>query len=277
VGDTQRVMPIEQLVLGRDTNDVGRTAVASKVLSGNPVAIVHLGDVVGTVGSARDWARFDRDYSPQVLRAKRLLVCRGNHDCGGLLMGTPRQFAARYPESIGRLRIVDIDFVRLLLLDTNVAALSQSQWEQQRTEYGEALRLAESDAAIRHLLVCGHHPPLTNGRWHRANRAIYDAFVSAFLACTKARAFFSGHVHGYERFALGNCMFIVSGGGGGARVPHLHGVHQRHVAAVDLPDPHPLHYLQLEASAERVRIVARGHDQAIDGWRELDACEFTIV
>jgi 3',5'-cyclic AMP phosphodiesterase CpdA len=266
-------MPVEQLVLGRDTNDAGRTAVAREVLGQRCDAIVHLGDLVGTVGSARDWARFDRDYPAQVLSAERLLVCRGNHDCGGLFMGKPNQFRLRYPESIARLRVIDLAFLRLVLLDTNVAALGRVQWEQQRADFSRALSVADGDASVRHVLVCGHHPPFTNGRWHRSSRIVHDTFMEPFVACAKARAFFSGHVHGYERFFFHDRIFIVSGGGGGARVPHLHGARQRHPTLVDVGDPHPLHFLQVDATRLRVRIVARCWHEESGNWGELDSCQ----
>jgi len=101
-------MPVEQLAFGRETNDAGRSALAQDMLTGYCDAIVHLGDLVGTVGSAVDWARFDQDYPPSTLAKATLHVCRGNHDCGGLLMGHPREFKRRYPQALGQLQVIDL-------------------------------------------------------------------------------------------------------------------------------------------------------------------------
>jgi len=275
VGDTQRVMPIERIVHVRDTNDAGRAAVARAMLAEVCDVKVHLGDLVGTVGSARDWARFDSHYPPDVFGSDNWLVCRGNHDCSGLFLGKDREFAQRYPDSIGRLRVFDFDFIRLVLLDTNAAVCQPTLWEQQRAEFVSVLRQADSESAIQHVLVFGHHPPMTNGRWirSRANRTVRATFFEPFLACRKTRAFFAGHVHGYERFVVDHRVFIVSGGGGGPRVPHLHGTERRHPSDVDIDDPHPLHYLRLNCTPERVSISTRYRHEVTGAWGELDFCE----
>ena len=270
MGDTQRVLPIERLVLHRETNDAGRSAIAKALLSVNCDAIVHLGDLLGAVGSEKDWARFDRDYPPEVLSEKPFHVCRGNHDCGGFWMGSPREYNRRYPETLAQLREVDVGCVRLILLDTNIRALSSAQWHPQVQAFQTALGKAGSDPAIRHVLVCGHHPPFSNGRWHPPSQAVFEAFVTPFLTSTKSRAFFSGHVHGYERFAIQGRAFVVSGGGGGPRFPHLHGSQQRRATEIDLADPHPLHYVDLTVTPDTISAKVRGLDENAGNWVELD-------
>jgi len=264
------VLPIERLVFHRETNDPGRSAIARALLTENCDAIIHLGDLLGAVGSGKDWSRFDRDYSPEVLAAKPFHVCRGNHDCGGFLMGSPREYNRRYPETVAQLREVDVDCVRLILLDTNHRALSSTQWQQQVRDYQWALDRAGDASAIRHVLVCGHHPPFSNGRWHPPSQPVFEAFTAPFLNCGKSRAFFSGHVHGYERFEIQGRAFVVSGGGGGPRFPHLHGSHQRRPAEIDIGDPHPLHYVELLATSAAISAKVRGLDNRDGTWIELD-------
>jgi hypothetical protein len=270
VGDTQRIMPVEQLVFGRETNDAGRSAVAQDLLAGQSDAIVHLGDLVGNVGSAVDWARFDRDYPPSALAKTALHVCRGNHDCGGLLMGHPREFERRYPRTLGQLQSIDLRCVRLLLLDTNRRVLSSNEWQAQRQAFQAALMGAERDATIDHVLAFGHHPPLTNGLRHHPDRGVYDAFVEPFLNCSKTRAFFSGHVHAYERFDVQGRYLIVTGGGGGPRARCRRGRWQRYKSEVELTHPHPLHYVRLEATPNRIVAVVRCRSEESGNWKELD-------
>ena len=258
VGDTQRVLPIERLAFLRETNDAGRVAIGAAILAELGDCIVHLGDLLGAVGSQRDWARFDGIYSPAVLAQKRFLVCRGNHDCGGFWMGNPRVFNDRYPETLGVLRVHELKFARLILLDTNAAAMSPAAWQMQREEFAAELQSAEGDPSVHNVFVFGHHPPFTNGRWHAPAQAVHDAFVPKFLKCTKTRAFFSGHVHGYERFVVEGRHFVVTAGGGGPRFVHLHGAKQRQRAALDLSDPHPLNYVSLEIDGAGFRAVAHG-------------------
>ena len=273
VGDTQRVLPIERLAFGRETNDAGRTAIANAILSESCDAIVHLGDLVGAVGSTSDWARFDADYPPSALSARTVHICRGNHDCGGFWMGNPREFNRRYPDCIGQLRHYTLEHLRIILLDTNHDAVSADGWRRQIDTFEQVLGDSESDPAIQHVLVFGHHPPFTNGRWHKPSQPVKDAFVASFLRCRKARIFFAGHVHGYERFSVEGRYFIVSGGGGGPRFAHLHGSRQRRTADIDISDPNPLHYIVLEAAPAAISARVRGLDDQAARWIELDHFE----
>jgi len=258
VGDTQRILPIERVAFLRETNDAGRIAVGKAVLSEPSDVLVHLGDLVGAVGSAADWVRFDAIYAPGVLTAKHLRVCRGNHDCGGLLMGNPRVFNQRYPESLQTLQVRDVASCRLLLLDTNASHMTMAQWQAQRDAFATQLHLSDADPDVRSVVVFGHHSPFTNGRWHPPAPEVYEGFVGPFLQSKKTRLFFSGHVHGYERFLIEGRHFVVAGGGGGARFAHLHGKKQRQRAELDLPDPNPLHYVVVEIDDANFKCVTRG-------------------
>jgi len=267
VGDTQRVLPIERLAFGRETNDVGRHRIAQAILAEELDGFLHLGDLIG---SASGWSRFDQDYPPGELASKHIHVCRGNHDCGGLWFGSPKEFNRRFPTAIARLQTVDIGSLRLMLLDTNEQAMSKEMWRVQRDQFQAALSNADSDEQVKHVLVAGHQPPFTNGRWHKPSRAVLDSFVPSFMECRKAQAFFSGHVHGYERFAIDGKCFVVSGGGGGARFSHRHGEKRRTAAVLDLADPHPLHYISVQASPDAVSYSVRAIDERNGDWVELD-------
>jgi len=267
VGDTQRVLPIERLAFGRETNDAGRRRIAQAILAEQLDGIVHLGDLNG---SASGWARFDQDYPPGELASKHIHVCRGNHDCGGLWFGSSKEFNRRFPKAIAGPKEVDVGYLRLLLLDTNEQAMSKEQWRAQVAQFPEALSRADSNDQVKHVLVAGHHPPFTNARWHAPSRPVLDNFVAPFMQCRKARAFFAGHVHGYERFAIDGSCFVVSGGGGGARFGHRHGEKRRRAAVLDLADPHPLHYISVEASRDAVAFSVRAIDEASGDWVDLD-------
>jgi hypothetical protein len=267
VGDTQRVLPIERLAFGRETNDVGRRRIAQAIRAEPLDGLLHLGDLIG---SASGWRRFDQDYPPGELSSKHIHICRGNHDCGGLWFGSSKEFNRRFPRAIGRLEEADLGFLRLLLLDTNEQAMSEEQWRAQIAQFKLALSRADGDVNVKHVLVAGHHPPFTNAQWHKPSRAVLNNFVAPFMQCRKARAFFAGHVHGYERFAIDGKCFVVSGGGGGARFSHRHGENRRRAAVLDLADPHPLHYISVESSRDAVAFSVRAIDEASGDWVDLD-------
>lgn len=261
------MLPVERLAFGRETNDAGRHRIAQAILAEPVDGLLHLGDLIG---SASDWRRFDQDYPPGELSSKHIHVCRGNHDCGGFWFGSPKEFNRRFPSAVARLEQVDFGFLRLLLLDTNEQAMSHEQWRAQVAEFEAALSRADGDVQVEHVLVAGHHPPFTNARWHKPNRPVLDNFVTPFMQCHKTRAFFAGHVHGYERFAIDGKSFVVTGGGGGARFAHRHGEKRRKVAAVELADPHPLHYIATEATPDAVTFSVRAIDERSGDWVELD-------
>jgi hypothetical protein len=267
VGDTQRVLPVERLVFGRETNDAGRHRIAQAVLAEQLDGLLHLGDLLG---SASGWRRFDQDYPPGELASKHIHVCRGNHDCGGFWFGSSQEFNRRFPRAIAGLQEVELRFLRLLLLDTNEQAMSKEQWRVQLVQFQSALLRADDDAQVKHVLVAGHHPPFTNARWHTPSRAVLNNFVAPFMKCRKARGFFAGHVHGYERFAIEGKCFVVSGGGGGARFSHRHGGKRRRAAVLDLADPHPLHFISVQADPDAVAFSVRAIDERSGDWVELD-------
>ena len=267
VGDTQRVLPVERLAFLRETNDAGRRRIAQAILADQLDGVVHLGDVIG---SASGWGRFDQVYPPSELSNKQFQVCRGNHDCGGLWFGSPREFNQRFPKAVAGLQVLDLGVLRVLLLDTNKKSMSEEQWYSQLTHFQGALAAASADIKVNHVIAAGHHPPFTNGRWHQPCQAVFNSFVRPFLECPKARAFFAGHVHGYERFAIEERSFVVSGGGGGARFNHLHGDKRRLPGELDLTDPNPLHYVLVEANADSVTCTVRAIDHRNGEWVELD-------
>ncbi len=267
VGDTQRVLPIERLAFGRESNDEGRRRIAQAILAEPLDAIVHLGDLTG---SASDWGRFDQAYPPNALSSKPVHICRGNHDCGGPLFGSPREFNRRFPTAVAGLQLVDLGFLRLLLLDTNQGSMSKEQWSTQLTEFCRSLADASSEERVKHVLVAGHHPAFTNARWHSPSQAVLDGFIKPFLDCPKARAFFAGHVHGYERFEVDGRCFVVTGGGGGARFAHHHSEKRCRPAMVDFSDPHPLHFVSVEASSDVIAYSVPAIDETSGGWVELE-------
>jgi predicted phosphodiesterase len=276
VGDTQRVLLVERFAFFRESNDAERSRLAAALLAEQLDAVIHLGDVVGCVSSARHWKRFDRDYPPDVRSQKPFLVCRGNHDVGGLLWGSSRRFDERFPGVVAGLRLVDIGNVRAILIDTNADSVGSDRWAKQKQDFAHAVRNADENPTIDHVFVFGHHPPFTNGRWHPPSLEAREAFVDAFLSGRKTRAFFSGHVHGYERFTQNGRRFIVTGGGGGPRFSHLNGADQRLTSDIDLTDPHPFHYVVLEATPGSLCAFVLGFDTIDQELRRIDEWSWPI-
>jgi hypothetical protein len=219
VGDTQRTSWPERVLLWREQNEVARRALIEKMArEEHPAFVVHVGDLVTAGGDAEEWEYFDRLSSPLSVRHVRIEPALGNHDYWGCDALALKQAARRFPQLEHRtFHSVRHRGLGLLLLDSNLdgdAARAQTRW------LDDELQAFERDPTIRGVLVFTHHPPFTNGRNRAGDRYVADELLPPFLHSTKAVAFVSGHVHGYERFTMNGKTYVVTGGGGGPRVEY---------------------------------------------------------
>jgi 3',5'-cyclic AMP phosphodiesterase CpdA len=219
IGDTQRTSWAEAVIFGREQNETARRALIHKIaLEERPAFVVHLGDLVVTGDSAREWEYFDRLMSPLTARRISILPVLGNHDYWGEDHAALRQARARFPQLAphgyyarrhGRLG--------LIWLDSNLADASG---REQGAWFGRALSTFEADPGVHGVLVFTHHPPFTNGKQRSGDAYVLSELLPRFRRAPKARVMLSGHVHGYERFIRYWRTFIVTGGAGGPRVEY---------------------------------------------------------
>jgi 3',5'-cyclic AMP phosphodiesterase CpdA len=219
IGDTQRTSWGEALIFGREQNETARRALIHKIaLEERPAFVVHLGDLVVTGDSAREWEYFDRLISPLTVRRIPILPVLGNHDYWGDDREALRLVRARFPQLTqyghyarrhGRLG--------LIWLDSN---LDDASGREQAAWFARALSTFENDPSVHGVLVFTHHPPFTNGKQRSGDAYVLTELLPRLLRAPKARVMLSGHVHGYERFIRYGRTFIVTGGAGGPRVEY---------------------------------------------------------
>lgn len=65
-------------------------------------------------------------------------------------------------------------------------------------------------------------------------------------------------------------------GGGGARFSHLRGADHRVTSDIDLTDPHPFHYVVLEATPGSLCAYVLGFDRADQELRRIDEWTWPI-
>ena len=274
VGDLQRTSRAE---VWRESNDRERERVLRAVASEAPDFVALLGDLVFRGSSAAEWARFDALASP--IRAARIpvLPVLGNHEYWVARGPALANFFARFPHLHGRRwHAVSFGPLRILALDSNLRFLTPSVWEEQRLWFEAELGDADSDPAVRGVLVLVHHPPYTNSTVTSDEIHVQRTFVPAFERSVKTLAMLSGHVHSYERFVRNGKAYVVTGGGGGPRVRLASESRRRH--SDDLfggPSIRDFHYLVGLVTPAGLEIEMKGMPKGGDEFAALE--RFTLA
>ena len=215
VGDTQGTSHWE---LWRERNDRERKLIINEITRREPAFVIHLGDLTTRGSSAKHWQEFDDMHKE--FREKKIpyFPILGNHEFYGKDKKALHNYFERFPY-LDKRRWYSFTWknVGLILVDSNFSSLTKEQIEGQSQWYLNELEKLEKMNGIDHIIVCCHEPPFTNSRVVNPNKEVKVNFADPFLRFQKARLFFSGHSHSYERFQTGGKFFIVSGGGGGPR------------------------------------------------------------
>ncbi len=253
VGDTQRTGFWER-VLFREQNDSARREIMNEIAKERPAGVVFLGDLVEDGGDQEAWSFFET-----LIRGLReedipMFGVPGNHEYFGT--GGEENFLRHLPNAgphtWSALRVDSLEF---LFLNSNFSDMGNAAADSQQAWYARTLLQLQQDSAVLSIAVCCHHPPFTNSTIVSPNAEVEERFVGPFLAAPKARLFFSGHCHSYERFEKGGKTFLVSGGGGGPRQRVLTDLARRRYADLYQGPPlRPLHFCRLFVEGGRLRV-----------------------
>src|SRR3954454_3181101 len=97
IGDTQRTLRAERVLLRREQNDAERIRIIADLAAQRPELVIHLGDMVCNGQRLAEWHHFDRLMAPIRAAGIPILPVLGNHD---LWQGGRRawpQVWARFP------------------------------------------------------------------------------------------------------------------------------------------------------------------------------------
>jgi 3',5'-cyclic AMP phosphodiesterase CpdA len=211
LSDTQRPMPAE---FWRPDTTAARRQVARAVADEDPAFVVNAGDLTCHGSYPEEWRRFREEQDPIFSRGIPYYPALGNHDYYGDRAVALRRFFTFFPALAGR-KWYEVRFapVLLLVLDSNFDQLTGEEIRDQNHWIERTLAAAESDACVRHVILCFHHPPFTNGKLFAGSDGARRHFLSRLTP--KVKVVFSGHVHSYERFFRDGVQYVVSGGAGG--------------------------------------------------------------
>ncbi|MCA9645722.1 MAG: metallophosphoesterase [Polyangiaceae bacterium] len=295
LGDTQRTSWFERVVLCREDNSELQPKLIADLVAKDPAALVLVGDLVFDGGSNSDWEHFDQLFA-KLPRTTPVLPMWGNHEYWRFSSErtTEQQLAARflgldgqryYSRQLGHIGLVMLDSNLFISPRQRIKGLKplpaprlrrrgsnqttdledfyDARWEEQKCFFESELERFEADPGVNQVFVFSHHPVYSLGPWGHPEPRLQE-LVKSFLSHGKARAWFSGHAHGYERFGLkdgergahGDKAFIVTAGGGGPRP-----------AALELrPSPlaparrgeRPLNYVLASEQPGGVQLLVRG-------------------
>jgi 3',5'-cyclic AMP phosphodiesterase CpdA len=277
IGDLQDTSHLE---FWREDNRAERALLVRRIAEEKPEFVVLLGDLVFDGSSPRHWRRFDELVAPIRAAGVPMVPILGNHDYWWGKSKNLRHYRERFPELEGhRWHRRRFESLELVFLDSNAAAQSAADRQEQLKWFSGVLRAADGDTSCRGTLVFVHHPPFTNSAVTRGNDWVRRSFVEPFVSATKTRAMLSGHVHSYERFEHGGKTFVVSGGGGGPRVRLVAEDRTRHR---DLYRPasssrRPCHYLSVALSVGSLSIEAIGIEKGGRSFGAMESFELKLA
>jgi 3',5'-cyclic AMP phosphodiesterase CpdA len=263
-GDSRRTLTRE---FWRRDYETERLLVVDAIAREAPAFVVNTGDLVADGSSPAEWRRFHRDNTPIWDRRIPYFPGLGNHEYFGDRELGLRNYFAFFPALHGR-KWYEIRFrsVLIAMLDSNFGRIERWEVEAQDRWLSDLLAAAEKDASVRHVIVCCHHAPYTNALIHGDDRDVQEHFVKRLTP--KVKAFVSGHVHSYERFAKGSVQFVVSGGGG-APTASVEVEAPRHPDAFKGPAYRGFHYLRLALDGEKLScdVIMLQDDRS---WKRVD-------
>ncbi len=209
-GDTREVLSTE---FWRSEDETRRLLVMQALAGEDPAFIVNTGDLVGYGAKAESWRKFHERHQPIFSKGIPYFPVLGNHEYYGGNREALGNYFASFP-GLGSRKWYEIRFppALIVVLDSNFSDLEPGEIEEQDQWLTGILDAAEKDTSLRHVIVCCHHPPYTNSRQHGDSKGVQEHFVAR--KTPKVRAFFTGHVHSYERFVRDGVQYVVSGGGG---------------------------------------------------------------
>ncbi len=202
------------LAIGDTNPGLGDTTakVLSKVVPTNFDFTVHLGDIEYYDSTLETWALWAPIMAP-LLRQGGFFPAIGNHE-----LEKPTEYSEyvlRYFGSTG-LNGTDGTYrfenggVHFFVLDTeepNGPSSAQAIW------FAQEIVKAEAEPGYRFSIVYFHKPILTCG--DTGDDPVARQYYEPLFLAHKVPLVLQAHMHGYERFDLGNITYVTSGGGGG--------------------------------------------------------------
>lgn len=267
LGDVQ---PTGQAETWRENNDSLRPSLIRGLAMDDPDAVVLLGDMVWAGSSILQWRTFDTVMRPLRKRNIPMYPLLGNHEYIGVDALMMQRVQQRFPGMHDGPYVRVEDSIAIVFLNTNLQEIGLDAAKQELAWFRAVIPCLDDSAAIKAIIVCGHHPPFTNSTVVEDDPVLKKYFVPTFLRAEKTLLWFSGHCHSYEHFSAYGKHWITSGGGGGPRQPLLIGARRRHRDLYTGPSIRPLHYCLVERTGMELTVTVRALDAIAKRMETMD-------
>jgi Icc-related predicted phosphoesterase len=269
VGDFQRTSWLE---FWRESNDRERPMIVAAIAEARADLLAVTGDLLFDGGSEARNAELDELLSPLHATNVPVIAAFGNHEYWEGRHLAESYFFDRITLAAHRhWYAVALGALRIVVLDSNISQFFAREWSEEVAWYEASLDAFDRDPSVRGVFVMMHHPPFTNSTITGDEAHVQRFFVPPFLHARKTLAMLCGHVHNYERFARGDKMFVVSGGGGGPRAPLATGDARRHTDDLFAGPPlRDFNFTIYETSAHGVDAEVRGLPKGGDAFHTMD-------
>lgn len=245
-------MWIEALFLKKRNNVKATQAIFREILQRCPNTLYWLGDVVVLGYKNSAWPMVDAFLAHCDESGIDVKAILGNHDVMGRPKKGQRNFQRRFPDHVPTGYAHVTDGVGVILLNSNFSTLTLQQQKEQQAFYEETLRTYDDDPAIQSVIVTCHHAPFSNSRLVGSSKPVQQRFVPPYQASRKAKLFITGHAHAFEKFVVGEKVFLVIGGGGGLHQPLSPDRHEDRA-----PDYKPMfHYLTVRPEGDQLHVCS---------------------
>ncbi|MFI5366828.1 MAG: metallophosphoesterase family protein [Candidatus Binatia bacterium] len=205
--------PIYFLAIGDTNPALGKTVpLLNEVLTPPPDFVVHTGDIQYYSSFVETWQYWFGAMKP-MLRAAAFMPCIGNHE--NELNGT--EFADYYARLFPSPGLIGTPLyyryssggVHFFSLDTEAPFDTSSA---QYTWLSHELAAVTAEPGFRFSVVYLHRPLYTLG--DSDPEIGLRGLLAPLFQANRVRLVLQGHMHGYERFEVGNITYITTAGGG---------------------------------------------------------------
>jgi 3',5'-cyclic AMP phosphodiesterase CpdA len=257
MSDIQTPLFPEKLLLRPEGNVDATRALVVDILAASPDRLFILGDLVSLGFQHRAWEdirRYVEDMRRDSIRVDAIL---GNHELMLYPVTGEENFQEIFPEHRRTGYMRTTDSVAVLLLNSNLANLSDEERAVQREWYTAALDSLDSEPAVITVIVCAHHSPYSGSTVVGSSADVQRELVPPFMAARKTLLFMSGHAHGFEWYRRGGKDFFVIGGGGGLRHP-LEDPEEGTLTDLALSLKPRFHYILIRRQENELILTVRG-------------------
>ena len=219
VADTQAPIWVETLVLKNRGNVKATELILRNIIERKPECIFFLGDLVSLGYKISAWWLIDKFLEKIKQESIAAYAILGNHELMARYKTGERRFQQRFPEHVRTGYYKIVDGVAVILLNSNFSRMSLAEQKRQDEWYHKVIPAFENNPDVKAIIVGTHHPPYSNSLLVGFSKEVQQRFVPAYVKCSKAALFLTGHSHAFEYFKSEEKDFLIIGGGGGLAHP----------------------------------------------------------